>query len=381
MTPYEIAHAIRGLLAVSAMIAASGAVAVHAQEQPGNPAGGNIETVVVTGSMIKRTDFDTPSPVQVVTAEDLRQSGYTSVSEVLRNIAANGQGTLSQSFGLAFAGGGAGVALRGLTVGGTLTLIDGSRMIPYPLSDDGQRNFVDVSQIPFNVIDRVDVLKDGASAAYGSDAVAGVVNVVLKKSFTGFNVSAEGGAPGHTGGVTEHLGALGGIGDLASDGYNAYLALEYRHQDRILLSDRSGFWTNENFLPYGGFDTRYGSPNSSPATALFPQILGGYVLNPATGVLDATTHFLNTSACAGYAAYQAGRCIYSPPFQVQPQTGNVNVLGRFTKNLFGEWQGIATASMFRSESAIMRSRAPAGHFGSVLTVPQETTRPSAASTA
>ena len=199
MTPYEIAHAIRGLLAVSAMIAASGAVAVHAQEQPGNPAGGNIETVVVTGSMIKRTDFDTPSPVQVVTAEDLRQSGYTSVSEVLRNIAANGQGTLSQSFGLAFAGGGAGVALRGLTVGGTLTLIDGSRMIPYPLSDDGQRNFVDVSQIPFNVIDRVDVLKDGASAAYGSDAVAGVVNVVLKKSFTGFNVSAEGGAPGNQG--------------------------------------------------------------------------------------------------------------------------------------------------------------------------------------
>src|SRR5437660_1681355 len=143
MTPYEIAHAMRGLLAVGAMIAASGAVAVHAQEQPGNPAGGNIETVGVT-----------------------------------------------------------------------LTLIDGSRMIPYPLSDDGQRNFVDVSQIPFNVIDRVDVLKDGASAAYGSDAVAGVVNVVLKKSFTGFNVSAEGGAPGHTGGVTEHLGALGGIGDL-----------------------------------------------------------------------------------------------------------------------------------------------------------------------
>ena len=350
MTPYEIAHAIRGLLAVSAMIAASGAVAVHAQEQPGNPAGGNIETVVVTGSMIKRTDFDTPSPVQVVTAEDLRQSGYTSVSEVLRNIAANGQGTLSQSFGLAFAGGGAGVALRGLTVGGTLTLIDGSRMIPYPLSDDGQRNFVDVSQIPFNVIDRVDVLKDGASAAYGSDAVAGVVNVVLKKSFTGFNVSAEGGAPGHTGGVTEHLGALGGIGDLASDGYNAYLALEYRHQDRILLSDRSGFWTNENFLPYGGFDTRYGSPNSSPATALFPQVLGGYVLNPATGVLDATTHFLNPGACASYAAYQAGQCIYSPLFQVQPQTGNLNALGRFTRDLGGEWQGIVTASLFRSES-------------------------------
>ena len=352
MTRYPVARTIKGALAVSAITAASGAVAVYAQvPPPTQPSSGQkLEEIVVTGSLIKRSDFDTPSPVQVVTAEDLEQSGYTSVSEVLRNIASNGQGTLSQSFGLAFAGGGAGVALRGLTVGGTLTLIDGARMIPYPLSDDSQRNFVDVSSIPFNVVERIDVLKDGASAAYGSDAVAGVVNVVLKKSFTGFQVSVEGGAPEHTGGVTEHLGALGGVGDLISDGYNAYLAIEYRHQDNILLPKRSGFWTNENFLPYGGFDTRYGSPNSSPATSLFPQILGGYVINPATAVLDASTHFLNTSACANYAAYQAGACIYNPPFQVQPQTGNVNVLGRFTKNLFGEWQGIATASMFRSES-------------------------------
>jgi iron complex outermembrane recepter protein len=350
MTRYsEIARALRGVLAGSAITVASVSV-VSGQTQPSSPAGANLEEVVVTGSLIRRSDFDTPSPVQVVTAEDLEQSGFTSVSDVLRNIAANGQGTLSQAFGLAFAGGGAGVALRGLTVGGTLTLIDGMRMIPYPLSDDGQRNFVDVSNIPFNVIDRVEVLKDGASAEYGSDAVAGVVNVVLKKTFTGAQVSAEGGAPGQRGGATEHLGALSGIGDLASDGYNAYLAIEYRHQDNILLSDRGGIWTTLNYVPYGGFDTRYGSPNSSPATALFPQIQGGYVLDPATSAVDATTHYLQPNLCASTAAYLAGSCIYQPPFQIQPQTGNLNALGRFTKSLGAEWQGIVTASLFRSEA-------------------------------
>ena len=171
------------VLAVGALTLASGGVAVYAQEQAQADQEQALQTVVVTGSIIKRTDFETPSPVQVMTAEDLQQSGYTSVSDVLRNLSANGQGTLSQSFGRAFAGGGSGVALRGLTVGGTLTLVDSERMIPYPLSDDGQRNFVDITAIPFNVIDHIDVLKDGASAEYGSDAVAGVVNVVLKKQY------------------------------------------------------------------------------------------------------------------------------------------------------------------------------------------------------
>lgn len=342
-----IARSIRSALAVCAVTVASGAVAVHAQEQA-QASEQTLQTVVVTGSIIKRTDFETPSPVQVMTAEDLQQSGYTSVSDVLRNLSANGQGTLTQSFGLAFAGGGSGVALRGLTVGGTLTLVDSERMIPYPLSDDGQRNFVDVSSIPFNVIDRIDVLKDGASAEYGSDAIAGVVNVVLKKSFTGLSVTADGGTTSKSDGTTEHLAAIGGIGDLGSDGYNAYLAVEFRHQDAILLSNRHGDWTSLDWTPYGGANTTPGANNQ--ANNPFPSIPGGYVLNPATGSLDATTNFLNPAACASYAAYQANQCIYKTPFQVQPQTGNLNFLGRLTKNLGGDWQAVVTGSMFRSES-------------------------------
>src|SRR5438874_10086 len=85
----------------------------------------------------------------------------------------------------AIASGAAGVSLRGLTVGSTLVLIDGHRMSPYAIGDDSQRSFVDVSNIPFDAIDSIEILKSGASSLYGSDAVAGVVNIKLKKNFTG----------------------------------------------------------------------------------------------------------------------------------------------------------------------------------------------------
>jgi len=182
-----------------------GATAAQAQEQPKSADTDALETVVVTGTLIKRTDFDTPSPLQLITSDDLKNSGYTTMSDVLRGLSANGQGTLTQTNPFSFAGGASGVALRGLTVGATLTLIDGERMVAYPLTDDGQRSFVDISSIPFSVVDRVEVLKDGASAEYGSDAIAGVVNVILKKSFTGFQLNAEGGESGKHDGATEHI--------------------------------------------------------------------------------------------------------------------------------------------------------------------------------
>jgi iron complex outermembrane receptor protein len=130
---------------------------------------------MVTGSLIKRTDTETPSPVQVITAQDLKDSGYTNVSDVLRNLSANGSGTFNQGFGQAFAAGATGIALRRLSAGDTLTLIDCERMVNYPLSDDGERSFVAVSAIQSNAVDTIEVLEDGASALYGADAMAGVV--------------------------------------------------------------------------------------------------------------------------------------------------------------------------------------------------------------
>src|SRR5271168_4635400 len=172
-------RAMQGLLAS----AAATLFATSAGAQQASSSTPELQEIVVTGSLIKRTDTETPSPVQIITADDLKASGYTNVSDVLRNLSANGSGTLNQGFGQAFAAGATGIALRGLTVGNTLTLIDSERMVSYPLSDDGERSFVDVTAIPINAVEGIDVVKDGASALYGADAIAGVVNVKLRKSY------------------------------------------------------------------------------------------------------------------------------------------------------------------------------------------------------
>ncbi len=318
-----------------------------------------VQEVVVTGSLIKRTDTETPSPVQVLTVKDLQDSGYTEVSDVLRNLAANGQGTLNQSFTQAFAAGGSGIALRGLTVGDTLTLIDGERMVDYPLSDDGERSFVDVTAIPFNAIDSIEVLKDGASAIYGADAIAGVVNVKLKQTYVGSEITAEGGETQHQDGQTYHMAGILGWGDLASDGYNMYMALDWHRQEVIWGSDRSGLWTNLN---WSGFPNGLNETPGSPTQGLFayPDSIQGYVVNPTTpnaaGVypnhLPAEV-FLTQGpqpACNSQAAQAAGACEFSFPGQIQPPTEQTNFLTKVTKALGGDWTMTWTASIFNSVS-------------------------------
>ncbi|HTX24582.1 MAG TPA: TonB-dependent receptor [Steroidobacteraceae bacterium] len=347
----------RALAAGILVVLGVASLAAYAQEQTQAQAQAEqapLQEVVVTGTMIKRSDFETPSPVQLITAEDMQNSGFTSVSQVLSNLAANGQGTLSQSFAGAFASGASGIALRGLTVGATLTLIDGERMVAYPLSDDGERSFVDTSAIPLVAVDHIDVEKDGASSEYGSDAIAGVVNVILKKTFTGFEFSAEGGTTNHADGTTERITGIAGIGDLTDDGYNAYLALEYRHQDEIWITSRSGPWDQLNWIPEGGTNANFGAGSLYTQTGFspFPTASGPYLVSPsATSYQSSPGVYFTSPACANEAALAADECTYAQNReQIQPQTGNLNVIGRLTKSLVGDWQFVLTTSLFRSEA-------------------------------
>ena len=156
--------------------------------QTTTPAGQPIR-VEVTGTNIPRVDSETEPGADNHAGGD----GQAGLHDDQRSPARHHRqqyGLLSQGFSRAFAGGASGVSLRGLSVGATLVLIDGLRMAPYPLGDDAQRNFVDVNNIPFSAVERIEVLLDGASAIYGSDAIGGVVNVILKKSFTGTGLVA-----------------------------------------------------------------------------------------------------------------------------------------------------------------------------------------------
>ena len=224
----RLSHELRRLITASAAASTLFAISAHAQTSTAAAQGPELQEIVVTGSLIKRTDTETPSPVQIITDQDLKNSGYTNVVDVLRNLSANGSGTLSQGFGQAFAAGASGIALRGLSVGDTLTLIDGERMVSYPLSDDGERSFVDVTAIPFNAVESVEVLKDGGSAVYGADAIAGVVNVKLKKTYVGAEFTMEMGTT-HTnwsslpGGMNTEPGAIGASSLVYPDSTTGYL--------------------------------------------------------------------------------------------------------------------------------------------------------------
>jgi iron complex outermembrane recepter protein len=196
--------------------------------------------VVITGSILRRTDTETPSPVTVMTAEDLQQRGISTVAEAIQRISANGAGTMTAGWGGTgsnFAGSANAPSLRGLTVQATLSVVDGSRMAVYPFADDGHRNFVDLNSIPDSVVERVEVLRDGASSTYGADAIAGVVNVITKKQITGTHVNASLGSASRGGGAEKRLDASWGTGELNSDRYNFYVAAEYRKTDPIWARD------------------------------------------------------------------------------------------------------------------------------------------------
>jgi iron complex outermembrane receptor protein len=144
-----------------------------------------VQEIVVTGRLIRRTTTETPSPVTVMTADAISKTANTTIADVIRSVAADNSGTVPTAFSDGFAAGASGVALRGLTVNSTLVLIDGLRTTSYPLPDDGQRSFVDLNTIPFSAVQQVEVLKDGASSIYGDDAIGGVVNIIMKPTFKG----------------------------------------------------------------------------------------------------------------------------------------------------------------------------------------------------
>ena len=340
-------------LAISCVLASGALLAAPAMAQTQDAVSAQTpQRVVVTGSLISRTDTETPTPVQVLTAADIQKSGKTSVAELLNDLAANGQGTLGTGFSGAFANGASGVSLRGLTVGATLVLVDGHRIAPYPLSDDSQRSFVDVSSIPFDAIESIEVLKSGASSLYGSDAIAGVVNIKLKKNLNGTRLAAETGNTQHGGGKT-HRGSIStGIGDLDNDGYNAFVTAEWRRQGNIKVKDRSQFeWDNADWRSRGGNDLRLGVPtdvNSHLTPTNTP-----FLYNPSgTGGVNnaANFTFLDPSKC-NYQKYMAGQCaVTNNDGFIQPETENINLLVGLTKKLNQDWELAFKGSMFQRKS-------------------------------
>lgn len=166
-----------------------------------------LDTIQVTGSRIPRAQVEGPAPVTVVNAEQIKAAGFTSVPEVLRSLSQN-SGTVQgqqNTTGAQSTPGAQAVDLRGLGPNHTLVLINGRRTADFPLPLNGKSNFTDIGNIPLGMIDRIEVLTGSASAVYGSDAMAGVINFILKKSADGTTIDYRYGDTSRGGGESHDL--------------------------------------------------------------------------------------------------------------------------------------------------------------------------------
>ncbi|MEQ8984135.1 MAG: TonB-dependent receptor plug domain-containing protein, partial [Deltaproteobacteria bacterium] len=153
---------------------------------------GEVEELMVTGSRIRRKDLSTPAPVAVIDTQTINNSGLITIGQILQNLPAQ-----SNAINIQFNNGGDGstrVNLRGLGAPRTLVLLNGRRVVP---GGTGANASVDLNMVPIEIIERVEVLKDGASAVYGSDAIGGVVNIITKKDFSGVEAGTYFGAGQH----------------------------------------------------------------------------------------------------------------------------------------------------------------------------------------
>ena len=250
-----------------------------AQSLSNTPTPVPLEEVIVTGSSIKQINGETALPVQVMKREDIERSGATNVQELFQQIsAASSSGNTVSAQATGFQTGAIStISLRGLGSSRTLILIDGKRSAVYGGGSAGTAgSSVDISSIPIAAIERVEILKDGASAVYGSDAIAGVVNFILRKNFQGVEVSATGGTPTeHGGGQNELFSAYLGKGDIVQDRYNVALGFNFEHDSTLLGDDRP-------------FATRYspGYGNDVTSSFAFPanvSVPGKGTLNPLAG--------------------------------------------------------------------------------------------------
>ena len=259
------------------------------------------QRVEITGSSIKRIASETSAPLTVIKAEEFVKQGLTTAAEVLSKIPANqstvglGNTVGGNTSGLP-TGGQASADLRGLGGDKTLVLLNGRRIANHPY--DGAS--VDLNIIPITALDRVEVLRDGASAIYGTDAIGGVINFITKRSVTGVTITGEVVKPKLDGGDEKRFNAVAGIGDLGKDGYNLFGVVDY-HKQKVVTSQQRDF-SKTGVIPSRGLSLTSGTT--------FP---GNY--------------FDPTSGASGNPGFAAG-C--NPPFSV-PSTSNTTCRQDYTR--------------------------------------------------
>lgn len=292
-----------------------------------------VERIEVTGSRIKQVDMETVSPVTVINAADIAMTGEKTVADVLNNSAINSFGSWR---GVSGYGSGASstssVNLRGLGSSATLVLLDGRRM---PGTSSSSGSVADTSSIPMAIVERIEILRDGASAVYGSDAVAGVINIITKKEFDGLQLDYSTEQPSVEGGDANRLSI--------ATGYNTdkgNITLTYEYYDTKAVMDRD-IWNMDDpsYATYSGFSSvpngKYGTGN------------GSWYSN--SDICDQTENTVDTTD-----GNNKGRCLYDSGRVTKlfgDQTRN-SFLSNFTYEITDgiQFRGRASASLAETET-------------------------------
>jgi len=337
---YALVHALGAGVAVS--MAMNAAYAQQAQK---------VEKIEVTGSNIKRIDTETAAPVQIITREEIERSGKTTITELLRSLPQNLTGGLNDLTGSnSFSSGASTVSLRGLGSTATLVLLNGRRVAPYGLADPnfGQSGVVNLDSLPLDVVDRIEILKDGASAIYGSEAVAGVINIILRKDYKGAQVSASYGINRDSEYQRWRANGTIGFGDLARDRYNVMLSASFQKEGALFGRER----------PFANFGFDAEANNNGTSFHTFPAnvystdfAIGG---NPSAPACPAP-YAINSPFDDG-----TGFCSFdpSPLVTLLPATDRVSVMASAKWALGGSLEAFAEASFTKSKQRVVIQPVP-----------------------
>ena len=220
---------------------------------------GELAPVVITGSNIPTVELEGPSPIVRIDREEINRSGAETVGELLRRLPQNNAGSYDEKFQNSFAPGSSGVSLRGMGMSYTLVLVDGRRLGNHSMAQNMTTSFSDLNGVPLAVVDRVEVMLDGASAIYGSDAVAGVVNIITRDNFDGLEINVGYSNTTDDDMATQRYSITAGT---VSENGNAWVNIDYLDRNSMQYDDRD-YSASANQGPKGyDFRSSSGNPGS-----------------------------------------------------------------------------------------------------------------------